>query len=297
MPQVLSTRRRRLHPADVITLGILVVVTATLAAAVLRGVDLGSALLLHGAVLAGYAALTAVLVRTGGSTAAALRAIGVIAVMFTLYTTLGHIAFAAIPWLADPWLDAADRLLLLGRAPVLAVASLISPRGAEVLSAFYAAFIPYLYLTILLGLLGRPAAERDELVTGFALLYSLSFLGYLFLPARGPIVFLAGEFAEPLRGGPIHALVVRSIDQVGGPHGAFPSLHLGASLFAAYFDARHGNLLRALIYVPLVALIAVATVALRYHYVVDLLAGAALAILASHAAPRLLARWREQGQG
>lgn len=289
-------RRAAPHPAETATLAILAVVTATLAAAVTRGVPLGRDLAVHAALLAAFALLVAWLGRRAAwRWTPHLRGAAIIAVMFTLYTTLGHVAFDAVPWLADGALDAADRALLLGRSPAMLVDGAVGPRGTELLAFFYAAYIPYLYMTILLGLVGRPAEERDAFVTGFALLYLFAFLGYLFVPARGPIVHLAGDFAAPLRGGTFHRMVVASIDRMGGPHGAFPSLHVGASFFAAWFDWRHGSRLRALIYVPLVALIAVATIVLRYHWVVDLAAGVVLALLAGHLAPRLLARWRARG--
>ena len=51
------------------------------------------------------------------------------------------------------------------------------------------------------------------------------------------------------------------------------SLHVGAPVLALTFDLRYGDRLRGLVYVPLVLLIALATLVLRYHYVVDLVAG------------------------
>ncbi|MFL5541994.1 MAG: phosphatase PAP2 family protein [Longimicrobiaceae bacterium] len=276
-----------LHPADAATLFILGVVSVTLAVAVAAGAPLGASLALHAVMLAAFAALAW---RIGAREGAVGRGIAVMAVMFTLYTTLGHVAFAAVPWIADPWLEAADRALLLGRSPVLAVEPLAPTGWAKPLSFAYAMFIPYLYVSILLSLVGRPPAERDEFVTGFAVLYALSFLGYLFLPARGPIVQMAGAFTLPIEGGAFHRIIVRSVEQVGGPHGAFPSLHVGASLFATLFDLRHRNPLRALIYFPLVATIALATLVLRYHYAVDLLAALALALIASHVARIAIAR-------
>jgi glycerol-3-phosphate O-acyltransferase/dihydroxyacetone phosphate acyltransferase len=276
---------RKIHPADRATLFILTVVSATLAVSAASGRPVGGALALHAALLAGFAAVAWVLARRPGAFA---RGVAVIAVMFTLYTTLGHVAFDAIPWIADPFLATLDEALLLGDSPSLWVDPLGGTGWVELLSVFYAAFIPYLYLSIFLGLVGREPGERDEFITGFAILYALAFLGYLFVPARGPIVHMAAQFATPLAGGPVHALVVKSIDDLGGPHGAFPSLHLGASFFAMWFDFRRRNTLRGLIYVPLVLLIAVATIVLRYHYVVDLIAGVALALLAGRLAARSL---------
>ncbi|HEU0054924.1 MAG TPA: phosphatase PAP2 family protein [Longimicrobium sp.] len=281
----------RIHPADAATLGILAVVTATLAVAVARGAAPGGALALHAALLAGFGVLATWLQRRREwRYTAVVRGVAVIATMFTLYSTLGHVAFDAIPWSADPWLDAADRALLLGRSPSLAAARAAPDAWVEPLSFFYASFIPFLYVSILLGLIGRPDRERDDFVTGFAVLYALSFLGYLFLPARGPIVELAGQFPGELAGGRFHAVIVRTIDQLGGPHGAFPSLHVGASFYVTWFDLRHRNTLRGLIYLPLVALIAVATIALRYHWVVDLVAGIDLALVASLVAARTAQR-------
>ena len=284
---------RALHPADQATLFILAVVTATLAVAVAFGAPVGSALALHAGVMAAFAVLAW---RLGAREGAVVRGIAVIAVMFMLYTTLGHVAFAAIPWVADPWLAAADRALLLGRSPSLVVEPIAATGWAEVLSFCYAMFIPYLYLSILLSRIGRPPAERDEFVTGFAVLYALSFLGYLFLPARGPIAWMAGEFTVPIHGGAFHRIILKSVEQVGGPHGAFPSLHVGASLYATLFDLRHRNPLRALIYFPLVAMIALATLVLRYHYAVDLVAALVLAFVASGAARRAMARRGEIAQ-
>jgi len=272
---------RRFHPADQATLFILAVVTATLAVAALTGAPVAGALAVHAALLCGF---TLVAWRLGAREGAVVRGVVVIAVMFALYTTLGHVAFTAVPWLADPWLEQADRALLLGRSPVLLVEPWAASGWTNLLSFGYAMFIPYLYLSIILSLVGRPPAERDEFVTGFAVLYALSFLGYLFLPARGPIVQMAGDFTVPIHGGAFHQIILRSVEQVGGPHGAFPSLHLGASLFATLFDLRHRNPLRALIYFPLVATIALATLVLRYHYAVDLIAACVLAFAASEVA-------------
>ncbi|NIR42443.1 MAG: hypothetical protein GWN99_00945 [Gemmatimonadetes bacterium] len=266
--------------ADIITVAIVSVIVVTLAVRSAAEVPVADDLLLHGALLVGYAALIRFLSRfpeTGW--VSLVRGAAVIGVMFTLYTTLGHVAFEAIPWTGDAALASLDRVLFLGASPVLLMAPHIGPENLEIFAFIYALFIPYLYMSIFLGLIGRPGPEREAFVTGFALLYAASFFGYLFVPARGPVVYQAADFQSALSGGFFYDLVTSSIDRMGGPHGAFPSLHVGASVFACAFDLRH-NRLRGLIYLPIVLAIAVSTVALRYHYVIDLLAGLALALLA-----------------
>lgn len=269
---------------------VLGVVTLTLVMSAGAGLPVAGAAALHFASLLAYGLLAFLALRIPYE-AARTAAAGALAIasMFLLYNTLGHVAFDAIPWNGDAALRAADRALALGAEPTVLLSNAISGSRVtvEALAFFYAAFIPYLYLSIFLTLVGRPPVLQIEFITAFTLLYGMSFLGYLFVPARGPVVAMAGDFASALNGGPFLQLVVDSIDRMGGPHGAFPSLHLGASLLLCVFDLRRGDPLRGLVYIPLVALIAIATVSLRYHYVIDLLAGAAFALLALAVAARL----------
>lgn len=253
---------------------------------------MGGQALLHGALLAVFLAGGAWLRRARGRRwEPAARGVLVFGVLFFLYASLGKVTFQAIPWDADPMLTRLDAWLSPGRPPVLAAQALGGRAwSVELLSFYYVAFIPYLYLTLFLGLLGRPALERERLLVALATLYGLSFMGYLFVPARGPIVAMAGSFAAPLPGGFFHGVVRAAIESAGGPHGAFPSLHVGATTLACAFDLAHRNTLRGLIYVPLIVMIAAATLALRYHYAIDLVVGAALAIACLALAVRLVPR-------
>lgn len=273
----------------------LLVVLGTLVTSWLTGRPLGGDVVLHAGVLGALGLVWWTAVRLASREAGALlTAAAIIGVMFFLYTSLGHVAFEAIPWNGDPWVRTADRLLGLGREPALLLGDALArrPWTTEMLSAFYGLFMPYLYLSIILSLLGRPPEARKVFVLAFALLYGTSFMGYLFVPARGPVVEMASAFRVPLEGGYFHGIILRSIEAFGGPHGAFPSLHVGASFLAMTFDLRHGDRLRGLVYVPLVALIAVATLALRYHYLVDILAGVTIAWIAL----RLSLRWHRAGK-
>ena len=149
--------------------------------------------------------------------------------------------------------------------------------GIEFFSLVYGWFIPYLWLSILLGCLGRPAGERDAFLLGLSITYSLAYLGYLFVPSRGPIEWY--RFAAPLHGGALHQIVLHSVEATGGNHGAFPSLHVGASAYLCMFDLRR-NRMRGMTYLPMVVLITFSTILLRYHYVIDVLTGVAIATLA-----------------
>lgn len=281
---------RAVAPADWASLFILTVVTVTLLVAWLGGAPVRGWFFLHLLMLAGYAVLTAVMVRNrDAGWVRWVRAIVVIHVMFGLYNTLGRVVFVAIPWSGDPALDVIDARLF-GIRPVLWAQRWITYGTLEFFSFCYGFFIPYLYLSILTGLVGRPDRERQRFVAGFAILYSISFLGYLYVPAKGPIVHNAADFTVTLSGGTFHGIVLKSIEAAGGPHGAFPSLHVGAATYACLFDLRY-NWLRGATYLPLVVLIAMATVLLRYHYVIDWIAGLIFAGLAAWLSHAWTARW------
>lgn len=218
-----------------------------------------------------------------------VRAFAIVAVLMALYQSLAEPAFVVMGRAFDPQLAAIDRLLAGGYDPALVAARWLTPGGLECFSFVYAIFIPYLWLSILLGCIGRPDDERARFVLGLAITYSIAYLGYLFVPSRGPVEFYA--FAAPLHGGRFHALVLESVRQTGGNHGAFPSLHVGASAYLGLFDLRR-HLLRGLTYLPLVLLIAVSTVFLRYHYLVDIVTGFAIAFFAALICERAAERGR-----
>lgn len=285
---------QNLTRAALIPAAIVAVVTLTLAVSALSGRPVGDEALVHLLILVAYAFLAFIVLRIR-SVARRTVLMGLLAIttMFILYLTLGHVAFTAIPWNGDATLRSADRIIGFGHEPTVWLSEHLARSHAvvESLAFFYAAFIPYLYISIFLTLAGRPPHQQAEFITAFVVLYALSFLGYLFVPARGPVVGMASAFATPLNGGHFHELVVSSVASTGGPHGAFPSLHLGASLMLCLFDLRRGDPLRGLVYVPLVAGIALATLVLRYHYLVDLLMAVILA-LTSLAVAR---RWTSDG--
>ncbi len=241
-------------------------------------IDARAALPLHAAMLAALLIVT-VLARRHSL----VVVFAIVAVLMTLYQTVAEPAFVLMGRSFDAVLAAADRGLLFGRDPALLAAVFAHGSTLEFFSFVYGVFIPYLWLSILLGCLGRPAGERDAFVLGLSITYTLAYLGYLFLPSRGPVEWYA--FAAPLHGGRFHDLVLHSVAATGGNHGAFPSLHVGASAYLCLFDLRR-NLLRGLTYLPVVLLIAVSTVLLRYHYLVDLVTGLAIALLAHVIAQR-----------
>lgn len=222
-------------------------------------------------------------------TARCMLVLGLISFM---YSALATLAFDYVPWRADASLLALDTALGFGELHTdLAPALTQSVWVTELLSLSYAAFIPYLLISFYIHTITAKANTTQLFLNSVAIMYAFGFLGYLFVPAYGPVVHLADQVNLPIVGGFFHDVVTQSIDRAGGPHGAFPSIHMAGAMLFCLFDFRHGDRSRAWVYMPLVVLIAAATVVLRYHYVVDLVAGAMIATAAIFIAER----WNKKG--
>jgi membrane-associated phospholipid phosphatase len=224
-----------------------------------------------------------------------LRPAATVSVIFTCYTTLGKLGVTAISYRADGWLSALDTQML-GSNPTFLLETYLTPGRVELFSFFYGAFIPYVYVTIALNCVGQPPLVREQFLTGWVLLYFLSYLGYIFLPACGPVVFHQADYSVAVEGGFFFQMVKDGIDTTGGLQGAFPSLHVGGSLYLCLFEMRV-NRLRGLIYLPLVLLIYAATLFLRYHYVVDLIVGTILAVGCLPLGRAVFRRWATRREG
>ncbi|MXO74931.1 hypothetical protein GRI40_06815 [Altererythrobacter aerius] len=160
-------------------------------------------------------------------------------------------------------------------------------------------FIAMFYLAFAWHALQSRAIFR-ELIVSAMLLQILGSLAYLVAPALGPFLYEPGV-EPPVSGAQAYMLEAWHANRDGGAawlrdHGsgsltvglaAMPSLHAGGSFLFVIFAWRHARPLLAVM-LPLFAYILVAAVATRWHYVVDLPVGIALAWCAAALARRLL---------
>ncbi len=119
-----------------------------------------------------------------------------------------------------------------------------------------------------------------ELMIGEVGALFVGYLGYLFLPAVGPHAHLpAATFGAALEGDFIGAAIRALNARHGGvfPRDAFPSLHTANAVTALIVVWRRERRLFVAC-APVLGGLIVATMYLRFHYAVDVLAGAALAV-------------------
>ena len=202
-----------------------------------------------------------------------------------LYLVTMRQALAALkPTLLDAQLITLDRALL-GEVPAL----LLDPYTSPLLTEWFA-FFYYSYFVILVGatfpsaFFGRSALAR-ALVLGPIMIVCVGHILYTLVPGRGPYVML--EFEHALVGGFFWDQVNRLVTSQGALLDIFPSLHtalpLHITLILAYYRREWSwRLPWAALWFPLAFFtfnIIIATLYLRWHYAVDVIAGVALALM------------------
>lgn len=207
-------------------------------------------------------------------------------------------------WIADATLIAIDRWIF-GADPSILLAQFASPWFTELLQIAYTSFYALMVVVGLELYLKRDLSRFRLYAFSCALGFFVSFIGYLAVPAVGPrfTLFdvatverqLPGLWLTPaLRafvdgGGLVPPGLSREAARALAPRDVFPSGHTMMTLVAIYWSWRFRLRVRRGI-AMVGGLLVLATVYLRYHYVVDVLAGATLAALCVTVTPALYRR-------
>lgn len=227
----------------------------------------------------------------GQSVAVLVRDWAPLVLVIVVYDNFHDMTRLVRPDTVDEALARADAWLV-GAPASVAIEAIVTPWLTELMTFCYALF--FVFPTVVLV---RAYARGDVLLfreagVAMSLAFYLGLVGYMLVPAVGPRFAFPERFTVPLEGWVITqpaSVMWRSLQQVD--RDCFPSLHTAMSTIAlAYlwrFRWMRGG--RALFWVsaPFVAGLILSTIYLRYHHLVDVLAGFALAAGCVAAAPRL----------
>ncbi|MBI4705301.1 MAG: phosphatase PAP2 family protein [Deltaproteobacteria bacterium] len=155
---------------------------------------------------------------------------------------------------------------------------------------------------LVVGWLSPGGRQTSEYAIGIFLVFCVGQLTYLAVPGYGPITHLAHEFQGPVDGGFFWSCVWDTVQGGGALKDIFPSLHTAGPTFMTLFAWHRAKLDRrwrwgAIATAFFTANIVFSTVFLRWHYVIDVVAGLALAVAARLVAPPLAEReeqWRRR---
>ncbi len=208
-----------------------------------------------------------------------------------IYESLGNLIQYLQPDV-DLWLIQID-FLIFGVHLTLWMEQWIVPWFTDIMSLAYLSyyFIPIVLIVVLYLKDRMVEFERSIFVLAFG--YYVSFVGYILFPAVGPRYAMDHLYSVPLEGSFITDFVRDTLNALEhNKRDCMPSGHTQIVLIALYLAHRYKRVL-FYIFLPIICSLILSTVYLRYHYVIDLLVGVALAIGCMVIGP-LFHRWWSQ---
>lgn len=154
-----------------------------------------------------------------------------------------------------------------------------SPALTEYLQVVYTLFVPAVLLIAFVLWRRHRYAEFQYYAFLIALGFLVSYVGYLVVPARGPRFLLRHVQHVPLAGLWLFQNMQAGLDRLESAHyDCFPSGHTELSILGWWSSRCLGSRWFWLYFAYTLSII-FATVYLRYHYTIDLLAGAVVAAI------------------
>lgn len=220
-----------------------------------------------------------------------LRDFSPILFVILTYQSLGNLIQYLWPDV-DPHLIRID-FFLFGLHPTVWMERWIRQWLTDLLSLAYISyyFLPVI-LIVTLYLKGRREVF-DQAIFILTFGYYLSFIGYILFPAIGPRYTQAHLYTIPLEGSWITDFVRDTLNALEhNKRDCMPSGHTQIALMVLFLSHRYEKTLFYL-FLPVVCGLIFSTLYLRYHYVIDLIAGAVMAIGCTLIAPGLYRVWKK----
>ncbi len=180
---------------------------------------------------------------------------------------------------------------VFGVHPCIWMERYIVPWFTDIMSIAYISyyFLPVVLIAVLY--LKNQTREFDESIFVLLVGYYVSFVGYILFPAIGPRYALSSICSVPLEGSFITNFVRDTLNALEhNKRDCMPSGHTEIVLIVLFLAYRFQKVV-FYIFLPIVCCLILSTVYLRYHYVVDLVVGALIAVGCMIAAPRLYQYW------
>lgn len=201
-----------------------------------------------------------------------------VAGVLVIFDSLGLIVHAINRHDIDYLLIRAD-YRLFGCYPTVALERFINPLLTDLLQVAYST---YYFLPVMLGVSLKVRGEKEAFEKSLFLLllcFYLSYVGYLLFPAVGPRYAMNHLYQRQLEGFLVAGPIQDFLNFLEGiKRDAFPSGHTAIALTVLFLAYRFDRRVFRWLLLPVLLLIP-ATVYCRYHYAVDVVAGAALAVV------------------
>lgn len=186
-------------------------------------------------------------------------------------------------------------LRVFGVEPAQYLDRFVSPVTTEWFAFFYFSYFLVLALHVLPILFGtRNARLIGEFAMGMLIMFCVGHTLYMLVPGYGPYKAMPEIFQHRLSSGVFWNMTSDLVARQGAQKDIFPSLHTAAPTFILLFSFHRRGELPFRHTWPLVAFFAgnivIATMFLRWHYVIDVIAGLLLAVTSQVLSVRIMDR-------
>ncbi len=281
-PEILQLSRIKLsQPADVVTIGyqLILMITIVLCFSNIPGAP---GFLFYHALIIGFVLGLPYLGK--GKIINLIRNWSPVLIVPTNFAELHYLVHNLNPIDLDSILIELD-LLIFGVHPTVWLESLTIPLLTEYFQWIYTTFY---FIPIILGIILYRNSRFSEfyfLIFAFVLGFYLSYIGYFIVPAIGPRFTIDHLQTGPLTGAWFTTAIREALNHLENvQRDAFPSGHTEITLLTMMYAKKYSKSYFYILLVIGTSLI-ISTVYLRYHYVVDVMAGIVLAIVVYIIAP------------
>lgn len=213
-----------------------------------------------------------------------------------IYTNLHDTIHFVNPHDVQEWFYRAD-IWLFGVEPTIWAQQFYRPWLTEVLSFCYAAYLPLTILLPCILFIQQRDLEARETLLGIVLCFYCGYFFYILFPAVPPRLAIANLYTHDFEGGFLLAAqrAMVSISE-SSSRAAFPSLHIAITFLTLTYAFQFVRKLFWFL-LPLGIGLMMATIYLRHHYAVDLMAGVPVAIFAYRYSPSIERTWEGFREG
>jgi PAP2 superfamily len=167
--------------------------------------------------------------------------------------------------------------------PSLFMDRLVTPTTTEWFAFFYFGYFALLASHVLpMVFVSRRSALVAPFALGMIFVYAMAHTLYMVVPGYGPVRYLAERYQHDLPSGVWLNAVLNAVQSGGAQKDIFPSLHTAGPVFISLFSFHHRDKLPFKYTWPFVSFfsanIVIATMFLRWHYLIDVIAGLTLSV-------------------
>ncbi|HUA65192.1 MAG TPA: phosphatase PAP2 family protein [Alphaproteobacteria bacterium] len=205
------------------------------------------------------------------------------------YSLFGNLILRINPNLADPTLSKIDAAIF-GTQPSFLLEPFIRPGITDFFSIIYFSHVIVFPGAALYFYVKGEEKPFRRIMMGLLTIMLMGFTSYALVPAVGPESYFASHYTHDLSGQSISRGVDYIIQKGRVSFDCFPSLHVGIPLLLTFYIRQY----RPKWFIPMalyVACMCCATIYLRYHYVIDVIASFAFAPAAYFLNDFALSRW------